>query len=138
MLALHDVSKKPVFTPEARSYKGRIITLKHCFAPCMTASCKFTLRTWRNMKGTVTGYCQLPKGRVTLINSGVGDKIVVTKGKVVDCKDLGNKDCRITVWVELENEKAIHKFVGREFALVYGDYEKETKEVISKLGIGVI
>lgn len=138
MLILHSVSNKPVFTPEARSHDGKTITLKHCFAPGIIASTTYTLRRWRNMKGTVTGYCQLPKSEITLANCTVGDKIVITKGKVVDCKDLGNKDCRITIWVEVENEETMHKFVGREFAMVYGDYEKAAKELARSLGIRVL
>jgi len=87
------------------------------------------------MKGTVTGYCQLPQGEVTLVNCGIGNKIVVCKGQVIDCKDLGGDNCRITVWVKLENEEAIHQFVGREFAMVYGDYEKEAKQLGKMLGM---
>ncbi len=138
MLILHAVSNKPIFTPEALSYRRKTITLKHCFAPSTIGPCEYTLRRWRTMKGTVAAYCQLPKGKVTLINCGIGDKMVVTKGDLVDCKDLGGKNCRITTWVELENEESIHKFVGREFAMVYGDYEDESKELAAKLGLRVL
>jgi hypothetical protein len=40
--------------------------------------------------------------------------------------------------VELENEETTHKFVGREFALVYGDYAKEAGELAKNLGIGTL
>lgn len=138
MLILHKVSNKPIFTPEALSHKGKIITLKHCFVPSKIASCKYILRRWRNRKGTVTGYCQLPKGKITLINCAIGDKTVIVKGKVLDCKDLGGKNCRVTVWLEIENEESIHKFVGSEFAMVYGDYEREAKILAEKLGMHVL
>jgi hypothetical protein len=64
--------------------------------------------------------------------------MVITKGEIVDCKDLGGKNCRMTIWVEIENEESIRKFVGREFALVYGDYEKEAREMAEKLGVRVL
>jgi len=138
MLLLHSVSSKPVFTPEAFKHRGKTISLKHCFAPSIIGPCMYTLRNWRTTKGTVTGYCQLPKGEVTLINCGIGNEIVVTKGRVVDCKDIGGENCRITVWVEIEKEEIIHKFVAREFAMVYGDYERQAKELAEKMGIRVL
>jgi len=138
MLILHTVSNKPVFTPEALSHRGSTITLRHCFAPGSIGPCRYTLRKWRAMQGTVTGYCQLPRGRVTLINCGIGDKMVIAKGEVVDCKDLGGDNCRMTVWVEVEREESIHRFVGREFAMVYGDYEEQAREIAEKLGLRVL
>jgi hypothetical protein len=89
------------------------------------------------MKGTVTGYCQLPKGEVTLVNCGLGDKLVVVKGEVVDCKDLGGDNCRMTVWVEHEDETTIRKFVSREFAMIYGDYTEKARKIGEKLGLGI-
>jgi len=138
MLILHAASKKPVFVCEADKHEGNTITLRHCFAPSKIANCKYVLRRWRNMNGTVTGYVQLPRGQVTLVNSGIGDKIVVTKADAVDCKDLGNETCRMTIWTQLENEDIIRKFVGREFAMVYGDYAKEAKEIGARLGPEVL
>ncbi|NIU81792.1 hypothetical protein GWN63_06095 [Candidatus Bathyarchaeota archaeon] len=138
MLILHSVSKRPVFTGEAFTRKGRTISLRHCFAPGSIGPCSYKMRNWRTTKGTVTGYCQLPKGRVTLINCGVGDEIVITRGKVIDCKDLGGKNCRITIWIELEAEEAIHKFMAREFAMIYGDYKNEAQEAAMSLGLRVL
>jgi L-fucose isomerase-like protein len=138
MLMLHAVSKKPVFVAEAFTHKGDTITLKHCFAPTKLTRGKYILRRWRSMQGTVTGYCQLPKGQVTLINCGIGDRMVVAKGKVVDCRDLGGENCRMTVWVRMEKPELIAKFVAREFAMVYGDYEKETIERAEKWGLRVL
>jgi len=138
LLILHAASNKPVFVCEAYTHRGDTVTFRHCFAPSTIASCKYILRGWRNMKETVTGYCQLPEGEVTLVNCGMGDKIVVMKGKVLDCKDLGGENCRMTVWVEIENEESIRKFVGRECAIVYGDYEKEAKEIGEKLGLKIL
>jgi len=138
LLILHASSGKPIFVCEAHTQSNNTITLRHCFAPSTIASCKYVLRRWRNMEGTVTGYCQLPKGEVTLVNCGIGDKIVVVKGKVLDCRDLGGENCRMTIWVEIESEESIHKFVGREFAMVYGDYEKEARKIGVKLGLKVL
>jgi len=138
LLILHAASDKPVFVCEAHTRRGDTVTFRHCFAPSTIASCKYVLRRWRDMEGTVTGYCQLPKGDVTLVNCGIGDKIVVVKGKVLDCKDLGGDNCRMTIWVEIEDKESIHKFVGRECAMVYGDYEKEAKQIGEKLGQRVL
>ncbi len=138
MLMLHKVSNKPVFTPEAFTHKGKTVSLRHCFVPGEIGPCRYTLRNWRTTKGTVTGYCKLPKGGVTLVNCGIGDKMVVTTGRVVDCRDIGGKNCRITIWVEVGNEEAVHEFSAREFAMVYGDYEKEVKELAGKLGITIL
>jgi len=138
LLILHSVSKKPVFVPEAFTCLGDTITLRHCFAPAKLTKGKYVLRTWRNMKGTVTGYCQLPKGQVTLINCGIGDRMVVAKGRVINCRDLEGDNCRMTVWVKMENPKLIEKFVAREFALVYGDYEKEAADLGERLGLNVL
>jgi hypothetical protein len=134
LLILHSISKKPVFACEARTQQGKIISVRHCFAPTSIAGGNYVLRRWRNMKGTVTGYCQLPKGEVTLVNCGLGDKLVVVKGKVIDCRDLGGDNCRMTVWVELEDERAVRKFVSREFAMVYGDYTEKARKICEKLG----
>ena len=138
MLILHAASKKPVFAAEAFTHKGDTITLRHCFAPTKLTQGKYTLRRWRNMEGTVTGYCQLPKGKVTLINCGIGDRMVVAKGKVVDCKDLGGENCRMTVLIKMEKPALIAKFVAREFAMVYGDYGKEATEIAERRGIRVL
>jgi hypothetical protein len=138
LLILHSVSNKPVFVCETFTHKGNTVTVRHCFAPSTIASCRYILRKWRNTEGTVTGYCQLPQGIVTLVNCGIGDKILVTKGKVLDCKDLGGENCRMTVWVEIASEKSISKFVGRECAMIYGDYEKEAKQIGEKLGLKVL
>jgi len=58
--------------------------------------------------------------------------MVVAKGKVLDCKDLEGDNCRMTIWVEIEDTDIISKFVGREFAMVYGDYAKKSKRVEKK------
>jgi L-fucose isomerase-like protein len=137
MLMLHAVSKKPVFTGEAFTHKGDTISLRHCFTPTKLTNGKCVLRRWRSMQGTVTGYCQLPEGQVTLVNCGIGDRMVVAKGKVVDCKDLGGQNCRMTVWIKVEKPELIAKFVAREFAMVYGDFVEEAAETAQKSGLKV-
>ena len=138
LLILHSVTKKPVFTCEAHTNSGKSFSVRHCFAPATITSDRYVLRRWRNMEHTVTAYCQLQKGVVTLINMGTGSKIVIAKGKVTDCKDLEGDNCRITVWIEPENEDIVHKLQGGEFALVYGDYAKQTRDVAEKLGLIVL
>lgn len=138
LLILHSITHKPVFVCESQKRQDNIITFQHCFAPRTIAKCRYVLRKWRNMQGTVTGYCQLPKGKVTLVNCGIGDKMVVAKGKVLDCKDLEGDNCRMTIWVEIEDTDIISKFVGREFAMVYGDYAKKARELGRKIGLTVL
>ncbi len=135
MLILHGLSEKPIFFGEIHMYRDGVISLRHCAVPQKIASCHYVLRSWRNMKGTVTPYCELPKGKVTLVNSGIGDRMVVMKGEVIDCRDLGGDNCRTTVWVKIDDKELVYKITGREFAMVYGDYSKEAKEVGNMLGI---
>ncbi|MFX0041564.1 MAG: hypothetical protein ACFE8L_01515 [Candidatus Hodarchaeota archaeon] len=138
LLILYSITNKPVFVCEVFTRNKNTVTFRHCFAPSSYTTSKIVLKKWRNMENTVTGYCQLPKGEVTLVNCGIGDKIVVAKGKLVDCKDLGGKNCRMTIWVEFEDENLINRFVGREFGMVYGDYCEEVKELSEKLDLEAI
>jgi len=138
LLMLNSVSKKPIFVAEVSTQEGNVITIRHCFAPTKLAKGRPILRNWRNMKGTVTAYCRLPRGEVTLVNCGIGDRMVVTKGKVIDCRDLGGENCRMTVWVRIQDPEVIRRFVARELAMVYGDYTKEVKETAKQLGIKVL
>lgn len=48
------------------------------------------------------------------------------------------KNCRITALVRVEHEDSIRKFMGSEFAMVYGDYVKSVKGMAHKLGIKVL
>lgn len=135
LLLLHSASNKPVFVCGAQMRQSKIVAFRHCFAPTVMVRGKYVLRRWRDMEGTVTAYCQLPKGEVTLVNCGFGDRLIVVKGKVLDCKDLGGDNCKMTVWVEFEDEDVIERFVGREFAMVYGDYKKDIEEIGTSLGL---
>lgn len=138
LLTLHASSGRPVFVCEAYTHLGRTMTLRHCFAPSTIASCRYVLRRWRDMEGTVTGYCQLPEGEVTVVNSGIGDRMVVFRGRVTGCRDLGGENCRMTVWVEVEDEGSIRRMVGRECAMVYGDYLEEAMGIGERLGLQVL
>jgi L-fucose isomerase-like protein len=129
LLILHHLSERPVFFGEVHSYKEGIISLRHCAVPSKISSSPLILRRWRDQNETVTGYCEMPKGEVTLVNSGTGDRIVGMKGEVFKCGDVGGDNCRTTVWVEVKDEYLVHQIVGREFALVYGDYVEEALEV---------
>lgn len=138
LLMLSSVSKKPIFVAEVFTQKGNVITIRHCFAPTRLADGKPILRNWRDMKGTVTAYCHLPRGKVTLVSCGIGDRMIVTRGRVTDCRDLGGDNCRMTVWIKIQDQEVIRRFVAREFAMVYGDYTKEVKEMAGGFGIKVL
>ena len=129
LLILHYLSEKPAFFGEAHTYGDGILSLRHCAVPSRISSSPLVLRRWRDRKGTVTGYCEMPKGEVTLVNSGIGDKISAMKGEVVKCGDLGGDNCRTTVWVKIEDQSLISEITGREFAMVYGDHVEEAIEV---------
>jgi len=138
LLILRAASGKPVFVCEAQAREGRSASFRHCFAPGALASCRYVLRPWRDMEATVTGYCQLPDGEVTLVNSGIGDTIVVARGMLRDCSDLGGENCRITVWVDFEDDSPIRSLRGRECAIVYGDYAEEARLISERLGLKVL
>lgn len=138
MLILHAATHKPVFIGEIDKHKGKTITIKHCFCPTKLSAAKPILHRWRSMKGTVTAYCQLPKGTATLVNSGIGNKALITKVNVLNCQDLGNKTCRMTLTLELPDENILRKLQGPECALAYGDYTRQAKDTARMLGIQVL
>jgi len=137
LLILHSAADKPIFVWEAFTHKGDIVTFRHCFVPSTTAPRKSVLRNWRDMEGTVTAYTELPRGEVTIVNCGLGDRLFVFKGEVVDCKDLGGDNCRMTIWVKMSSPESVRNFVGRECAMVYGDYVREAAEIGKILGLKV-
>jgi hypothetical protein len=138
LLILRAASGRPVFVCEAQARNGLSASFRHCFAPGVIASCRYVLRPWRGMEATVTGYCQLPDGEVTLVNSGIGDSIVVAKGMLRDCSDLGGENCRITAWVDFEDEDPLRNLRGRECAIVYGDYAEEARLIVERLGLKIL
>jgi L-fucose isomerase-like protein len=138
MLMLRYLSEKPIFFGEVHTYRDGIMSLRHCAVPTKITSSPVVLRRWRDREGTVTGYCEMPKGEVTLVNSGTGDRMVVMRGDVVDCRDLGGENCRTTVWIKIENRELIQEITGREFAMVYGDYLEDANEVGAMLGINTM
>jgi len=138
MLILPALSGKPVFFGEIHTYLDGIMSLRHCAVPQKIANCQYVLRKWRDRKGTVTGYCEMPKGEVTIVNAGQGDRIVVMRGDALQSRDLGGDNCRTTVWVKIEDEKVVHNLTARELAMVYGDYVEETRKVGKMLGIDTL
>ena len=138
MLILHKLTDAPVFVGEFHSYKDGVLSLQHCAVPTKMSKAKPVLRRWRDMDGTVSAFCDMPGGTVTLINTGSGKRVVVMKGEVICSKDLGGENCRNTVFIRLDNPELVHKITGREFAMVYGDYVDEAKEIVVRLGIKVI
>ncbi|MGB2698433.1 MAG: hypothetical protein WBD28_11330 [Candidatus Zixiibacteriota bacterium] len=138
MLISHYISEKPVFFGEVHIYKEGILSLRHCAVPSSMSPSPLVLRRWRDRKGTVTGYCELPKGEVTLVNSGTGGKAVVMKGEVVKCGDVGGENCRTTVWVKIVDQSGFPNITGRGITMVYGNWVEQAKEVVRNLGIQVI
>jgi len=134
MLVLNSISGKNVFFGEIHMYDKGILSIRHCAVPKKIANCKYTLRRWRNKRGTVTGYCKLPEGEVTIMNSGQGDRAVIFTGKLLETKDIEGDNCRTTLWIEIADENIIKRFVGRELALVYGNYVEEAKDFAETLG----
>jgi hypothetical protein len=55
-----------------------------------------------------------------------------------DCSDLGGENCRITVWVDFEDDSPIRSLRGRECAIVYGDYAEEARLIGERLGLRVL
>ena len=138
LLILHATTRKPVFVCEVHRKRGTTLELRHCFAPTKLSTIKPVLRPWRNMPHTVTAYCQLPKGTATLLNSKVGDKILITKAEVLECRDLEGDNCRITIYAKLPNKETLNKLLGEEFALAYGDYTEQAKQTAKNLGLQVL
>jgi hypothetical protein len=62
----------------------------------------------------------------------------VFRGEVLDCRDLGGENCRMTITVRMEEEESIRNFLGRECAMVYGDYAAEAREIGARLGLEVL
>lgn len=138
MLILSSLSEKSVFFGEVHTYKDGVLSLRHCAVPLRMSSQKPVLRRWREVKGTVSCYCEMPKGEATLLNTGSGDMLVALRGEVIETRDLGGENCRTTFWIKLEDDELFHYVTGREFAMVYGDYVEESKEVAINLGIETV
>jgi hypothetical protein len=138
LLILHATTHKPIFVCESHGQTENTLELRHCFAPTKLSQNKPVLRPWRNMPHTVTAYCQLPKGTATLLNSKEGDKTLITKATVLDCRDLEGDNCRITIHAKLPNKETLSKLLGEEFALAYGDYTEQAKQTAKKLELQVL
>jgi hypothetical protein len=138
MLILHKLTDAPVFVGEFHSYKDGNLSLQHCAVPTRMSKTKPVLRRWRDMDGTITAFCDMPGGAATIINTGSGNSIVVMRGDVICSRDLGGENCRNTVFIRLDKPELVNKLSGREFAMVYGDYVDEAKEIVRRLGIKVI
>ena len=137
MMILHELSEKPVFFGEVHTYRDNVLAVRHCAVPGNMASSPLILKRWRDKEGTVTGYCELPKGEVTILNSGAGDKMISLTGEVLETRDLGGDNCRVTVYIEIKDDDLVRKFYGREIAMAYGDYTGSVADVGNILGIKV-
>lgn len=134
MIILEDVSRKKVFFGEAHMYRNGILSLRHCAVPCGVGDCRYILRRWREQRDTVTGYCELPEGEVTIVNIGQADSALVIEGDVVRSDDIGGQNCRNTIWIELKNRDIINKLTGVEFAMVYGNYKEQVINYLKGIG----
>jgi hypothetical protein len=138
MMILHGLTGQPVFFGEMHMFRDGVLSLRHCAVPTELAASKPVLRTWRERGGTVTAYCELPRGTVTVLNSGQGDKLVALKGQVINTADIGGDNCRTTVYVRLVDADDMHEFYGREFAMAYGDHIRDVAEAGKYLGYSVV
>lgn len=139
MLILHSLSGDPVFFGEVHTctVSDDILSIHHCAVPRVLSSQPVILKKWRDMEGTVTGYCTLPEGEVTLLGTGT-DSLIAMRGQVIDCRDLGGKNCRTTVWIKLAEKAPLRSLVGREIAFCYGNYCEDVQELGTLLGISTI
>jgi len=142
VIFLHTLSEKTPFICDLRLTEGNTITFTHCAVSLEVASAPvpYTLRDWHGQRGKVTGYCQMPKGEVTISSCSMDmEKMLVTKGKITDCKDLGGDNCRVSLWVEVEDVKRfIHNALSSEYAVVYGDCVEDVKQLGKMVGIEII
>lgn len=136
MLILHSLSKGPVFFGEVHTFSvsENILSIRHCAVPQALSSKPLILKKWRDMEGTVTGYCELPEGEVTLLGTGI-DSLVAMRGQIIDCRDLGGKNCRTTVWIKIAERLPVRSLVGREITFCYGNHCTDVKELGTLLGI---
>ncbi len=135
MLILHSLSEKAVFFGEVHTFRDNILAVRHCAVPQSISGMPFVLKPWRDRKGTVTGYCELPEGEVTIVNAGIGDKMIALNGRVFDTKDIGGANCRTTVYVRVEDPELVRRFYGREIAMAYGDFVSDVEAVGNMLNI---
>jgi hypothetical protein len=135
MLILHSLSEKAVFFGEVHTFRDSILAVRHCAVPQSISGMPFVLKPWGDRKGTVTGYCELPEGEVTIVNAGIGDKMIALNGRVFDTKDIGGANCRTTVYVRVEDPEAVRRFCGREIAMAYGDFVSDVEAVGNMLNI---
>jgi hypothetical protein len=137
MMILFGLTERPVFFGEMHMYDDGILSLRHCAVPTRLVEAAPVLKRWRDRQGTVTGYCRLPRGEVTVVNSGRGDNLVALKGELFDTKDIGGDNCRTTVFIRLADSGTAGAFCGREFAMAYGDYVRDVADVGKLLGCRV-
>jgi hypothetical protein len=138
MMLLHALSDRPVFFGEIHTIESDTISVRHCAVPASLATAPLVLRRWRDKEGTVTGFCDMPRGHVTLANSGTGDRLTLFEGEVVEAQDIGGSNCRTTVWVRVDDVNGVCCLQGREIAMAYGSHSQELGETCEILGIDLV
>lgn len=140
MIILHHLADKPSFMGNIFTDKNdRIITLSHCVAPRKMAGYNtfplpYVLRDqhWGEFVGSLSAFIGMDIGQeVTVCRlSGNLENMLVTKGKIVACRDLAGY-CRVTVTIEIDasTRKFIDKTSGNHHVMVYGDYREELREL---------
>lgn len=137
MLILHGLTGRPVFFGEVHTFQDGILSVRHCAVPTRLAASRPVLKRWRDADRTVTGYCRLPAGDVTILNAGQGDKLIALAGEVFDTRDIGGENCRTTVYVKVADTSRVSDFRGRELALAYGNHVADIIGVGRRLDVPV-
>jgi hypothetical protein len=73
-----------------------------------------------------------------LVNCGIGDRMSVFRGEVLDCRNLGGENCRMTITVRMEGGDSIRRFLGRECAMDHGDYAAEARGIGARLSLEIL
>jgi len=141
--ALMGASGKPVMMGNLNAnathedIENNIITVNHDVVPpsmgCST--CRLKLRDFHATGKGLTPYVDLENMPVTIAGMHWDmDKICAAKGTIRWTKDTTH--CRITVGIEVERAKEVHKSsFGHHQVLAYGDHTKTLKGVARLFGV---
>lgn len=149
MIILHHLADKPSFMGNIfTDTNDSIITLSHCVAPRKmrgydTSPLPYVLRDqhWGQFVGSLSAFIGLDIDQeVTLCRlSGDLENMLVTGGRIVDCKDLKGY-CRITVKIKIDASlrEFIDKTSGNHHVMVYNNYREQLRKLNELFGIGTV
>ena len=154
MIILHHLTDKPSFMGNTFiDPTDNTIIITHCVCPRKMAgysapSVPYTLRNYHNYKfrGSLTAFVKMKPGQEVTVCRLSGDlkNMLVTKGKLVDCKNSDdcediNGYCRMIVKIKIDKPaEFIHKTSGNHHVMVYGDYREELRKLNELLGITTV